>query len=656
MKKRMWVASPFSYLLVLFMYIMAFISFSYDKTLFLIELCIAVIFTLSLAFIYLRFKVHTRTAIKSARTVLMAENQQALNEFALPVLVAGLNGDIIWANKNFETDFNFEKSVLGEDVLKYIYPKTLRQLMGENGSNIKRKNKSYTVYAVKTGASYVLYFVDDTYYKEIHKEYTEKKTVIALISFDNSEEIIRDASGGEESRIISEVETAIRNWAYTLGALFRKMSNGRYLLIAEEVQIDKAKEKRFDVLDAVRKVKNDYDLSATISIGIGRGASSVPESERWARQALDMALGRGGDQVAIMKKGGTFEFFGGLSKGVEKRDKVRTRVIAATLTDYIKSADKVYIMGHKYSDLDSVGSAIGMWAACVKGIKKDAYIVINENQSLATVLVHSLEQAYPDTKIFISPNEAMQDATKKTLVIVVDTHSQGIVESADLLKSVGSVVIIDHHRMMVDHIKNSVVFYHEPYASSACEMVAELIQYIDSTCINAVEAQSILAGIMLDTKNFVLKTGVRTFEAAAFLRRRGADTVQVKKYFAGSINTYKEKSDIVASAEVYKNCAIAAFDGTPTNNTRVSAAQAADELLSIQGVKASFVMFENNGIINISGRSLGEINVQVILEVFGGGGHLTMAGAQIKGVTLREARRSIIEILNDKLEIDEDKI
>ncbi len=648
MKKSMWVTSPLLYILIIAMGIMSLASFSYNITLGIIELSVTLLLAIILVFVNVRFYIHTVSVLRSAKKILMVENIQSLDDFPLPIAVTGLDGNIVWTNTGFNTVLGGGEVNMGESVLKYIYPRTLNQLSDETGVNISRKEKNFTVYTVKTISSYILYFVDDTFYKQIFKEYTERKTVLAYMSFDNKDELIRGAAGGEESRMVSEVESIIRKWAAEIGGFMKKLSNGRYMLILEENHIDLAKDRRFQVIDRVHEVKNAHDISATVSIGIARGAESNVDAEIMARQALDMALGRGGDQVAIVKKDGTYEFYGGMSKGVEKRDKVRTRVISATLSEYITEADKVYLMGHRYSDLDSVGSAVGMWAVTTKGLKKEAHIVVNKSQSLAQTLIETVEEAYKDKRVFITPSEAIQEITKKSLVIVTDTHSQNFVETKELLELAGNVVVIDHHRMMVDHIRNSVIFYHEPYASSASEMVSELVQYINSNAIDTVDAQALLSGIMLDTKNFVLKTGARTFEAAAYLRRRGADMVRVKGYFANTLDTYTERAQLVASADIFKNCAIACSVSV-SGNTRVAVAQAADELLTIQGIKASFVMFETNGTVNISGRSLGDVNVQVILEVFGGGGHLTMAGAQIQNTTMMEAKASLVKVINDKL-------
>ena len=449
----------------------------------------------------------------------------------------------------------------------------------------------------------------------------------------------------------AEVESVLREWVTEeLGGFMRRLSNGRFLFITDDAHIEEAKQKRFRVLDKVREIKNhSKTMSATVSVGVGRGAATIAESERWARQALDMALGRGGDQVAVMRGGDTYEFFGGLSKGVEKRDKVRTRVIAATLTDHVAASDRVFIMGHANSDLDAVGAAVGMWAAIRKGLDKQAHIVINRGSTLAGSLVDMVEESYQGEEVFLGPGDALPLVTERSMLIVVDTHSVGYVESREVLDKARRVVVIDHHRMMVTHIKNALIFYHEPYASSASEMVTELVQYIRSSAIDRVDAQALLAGISLDTKNFVLRTGVRTFEASAYLRRRGADTVMVKKLFSNSLDSYKRKAQLVSGAEIHKGCAIATTNWE-FDDMRVAAAQAADELLSIQGVKASFALYKVGGDVSISARSLGDVNVQLILEEFGGGGHFTMAGAQLKNVSMGEARRQLIHALDTKLE------
>ncbi|MCI5652297.1 MAG: DHH family phosphoesterase [Ruminococcus bromii] len=648
-KRRIWATSPVYYLMAGFMLIMACLSFKQNKILFAVEFTVSVLAVAAVVVTDLHYRVHVYTAIRAARRVLSAEDQRDFDQFALPVAVLGNLGDIVWTNARFRDLFSEDEDSRGDNIAAYIYPKTLRQILSESGTAVSYGDKEFTAYGLRTGSGSVVYFVDDTYYKQIHREYREKRTVIALISFDNREELTRDSSGGEDSRITSEVEAVLRSWATdTMGGFLRRLTNGRYMLITDDLHIEEAKTKRFAVLDRVRAIKGENNLSATVSIGIGRGADTATQSEWHARQALDMALGRGGDQVAVHLRDGTYEFFGGLSKGVEKRDKVRTRVIAATLSDHIKSSDRVFIMGHTNSDLDSVGAAVGMWAAVTKGLECRASIVIDRNRSLATSLLNTFEHQPEYENMFITPQEALDQCTQRSLLIVVDTHSTSFVESPDVLRAIPRVVVIDHHRMMVTHIQNAIIFYHEPYASSASEMVGELVQYINGSALNKREATALLAGIMLDTKNFVLKTGVRTFEASAYLKRRGADTVEVKKMFANSLDTYKERSQLVAGAEVYKNCAIACSNWE-FPNVRIAAAQAADELLSIQNVRASFVIFRTGNEISISARSLGDVNVQILLEEFGGGGHLNMAGAQIKNSTTSDVRKALIRVLDSKL-------
>ena len=650
-RKKVWVVSPLFYLMAGVMVLMALAAWRYNKILFLIEGTVAALAVLAVLVSDILYRRNISTTVKAARRVLSGEEEAAFQAFSLPVAVVAPAGDIVWANEAFAGSLCGGKRFLGDNVLKYIYPKTFRQVMSEHGAAVSHGGREYTVYGARSKAGYILYFVDDTTFKAISKEFRERKPVVCLASFDNREELVRDSLGGDDSRITGEVDAVMRHWVIQeMNGFIYRLDSSRYLFVVDDAHIEQAKQKRFRVLDEVRAIRGARNnMSATISIGVGRGAKDVAESERWARQALDMALGRGGDQVAVKQEGDSYEVFGGLSKGVEKRDKVRTRGIAATLSDHIKASDQVFIMGHKNSDLDSVGSAVGMWAAIHKGLEKPAHVVLNGNQTLAGPLVEMAEEAYPEQPLFVSPLEALQSATDRSLLIVVDTHSVDFVESRELLERVPRVVVIDHHRMMVSHIKNALIFYHEPYASSASEMVTELAQYIKASSIDAVDAQALLAGIMLDTNNFVMKTGVRTFEASAFLRRRGADTIAVKKLFSDSLDTYKQKSQLVSGAEIYKGCAIAT-SSQDRGDLRIPAAQAADELLSIRGVQASFVLYRSGGDVNISARSLGDVNVQVILEEFGGGGHFTMAGAQIKNTAVGDVRQELVRVLDGKLE------
>lgn len=651
MKKKVWVASPICFVLAAAMLIMALISwFTGHKMVFFIEAVVAVVAILAIAIVHIRFQSYVYTSVKAAKKVLFGKEYDALEQFTMPMAIVGEAGDIVWANAAFLESAGRARDCRGENVMKFLYPHTIQQVVAAKGTDVTIGDRQFTAFASKTEQGHILCLVDDTYYKAINREYVEKHPVVALAHFDNREELARDSSGSEDARIASEVEQVLTEWAQSMGGFLRRLSGGRFLILTDEIHIRQAMEKRFEVLDKIREIKAGERRSATVSIGVARGAESLQEAEQWARKALEMALGRGGDQVAVKQKNDTYEFFGGLSKGVEKRDKVRTRVIAATLSDHIKESENVLIMGHRFSDLDSMGAAVGLWSVITKALHKPAFVVVDRQQTLAGQIVERIDANSGDRVVFLSPMDAMEQLSPRTLLIVVDTHSPDFVESRELLNHVSRVVVIDHHRLMVKRIDNAIVFYHEPYASSASEMVAELVQYIGDSTLTQHEAEALLAGIMLDTKSFVLKTGVRTFEAAAYLRRRGADTVEVKRMFADSIDSYKAKYKIVSGAEIQQNCAIACAD-KEFPDIRVVSSQAADELLSIRGVKASFVIYPTGNVMNISARSLGDINVQLVMEVLGGGGHLTMAATQLPNLTIEQARTKLAAAIKEKAQL-----
>ena len=441
------------------------------------------------------------------------------------------------------------------------------------------------------------------------------------------------------------METLLEDWISITSGILRKFGTDHFMVVVEQRHLQKIIEGRFDILDRVRTIQTGDHMSVTLSIGVGQG-DTLRDSEAMAKQAIEMALGRGGDQAAVKTKNG-FDFYGGVSKGVEKRTKVRTRVVASALQELITGSDNVLVMGHRFSDLDCLGSAVAL-AAAARNHGRPAYVVTQRSKTLARELIERYEEAGRGD-IFIEPDEAMPLLTRRSLVIITDTHNPKMLEWNPLYENAQTVVVIDHHRKMVDYIDNAVIFYHEPYSSSASEMVAELVQYLGSGALSRLEAEALLAGIMLDTRSFVMKAGVRTFEAAAYLRKLGADTVEVKRMFSGSMEMYRKKTAIIARAELYKNTAIACDqEGGP--EVRIAASQAADELLSIKGVDASFTLFDDNGSINISARSLGDFNVQLVMEAIGGGGHLTMAGALLKDTGMDQAKRRLVQAIDAHLE------
>lgn len=572
----------------------------------------------------------------------------------IAVLKGGTFDNVVFYNSEFLKVFSDDGYGFSLDSL--IDAKTLKNVY-ESGSfsadsnynflNLSYGKRKFKIYAKKINDFLVLYFVDNTLYRAIKRKYLDSRICIGFILFDNKEELKRYATEEQSSQISVSVENTLREWIKGVQGIFRKLSDEKYFVIFEEKYLKNFIKNKFDVIDKVHTFGIDEHRYATVSVGISRGEEILSDAALEAKKALNMSLGRGGDQVTIKKKN-SYEFFGGTSQGLEKRSKVKTRVVAMTLLEKIQESDTVFIMGHKYSDFDSIGAAAALWSICTRVKKKKAYVVVDKSQSLAGLAIEHLEKFSSD-KMFISPHQAISMVTPSSLLIIVDTHSLKFLESADLYSKISNVAVIDHHRMTVDKIDNAAVFFHEPFASSACEMVAEMVQYMFDGHLKKSEAECLLAGIMLDTKNFTLKTGIRTFEAAAYLKKKGAESTEVKKMFGSSIDMYKLKYSIISNSHVFGNFVIARLEKSDIKtNVRIACSQAADELLNLKNVKASFVLFESDGKINISARSLGDMNVQLIMEALGGGGHQTMAAAQVTATSFDEVEEKLIRVIKEK--------
>ena len=636
--------TPLFLILVIVMFIMAVISFWWNKFIFIGEFLLSLSALIVVGLSTFKLRHYIAQVFTSAVHAIDDQGKKQIESIGCAAAVVGENNEIIAANKLFVQNICSGESPISAPLTDYLGGHDIHTIFSDKGTDTNRNDKWYVVFGVKSGSGAIVYFIDNNIYKSNSDEYIASRPVVAIVTFDNKEELERQTEEGKASQVTVSVEQTIVKWVASTTGFYKKISGGRYVVVMEERYIQKFMEEKFKILEDIREIKINERVNATISIGVGHGGKTFKENELWARQALEMALGRGGDQAAV-KQSEEYKFFGGVSKGVEKRDKVRTRVIAGTLITHIKNSSNVIIMGHRYSDLDAVGACIGMWSSVSKGLKKPAYICINRQQTLAKPLVASFEKAGFES-IFKTESEVLDLMDSRSLLIIVDTHSPNFLESKPVYEHSERVVVIDHHRMMVNHIDNAVVFFHEPYASSACEMTAELIQYLSSEPPSRLESEAMLSGIMLDTKNFVLRTGVRTFEAAAYLRKNGADTVEVKRLFSNSIDTYKVKYKLVSDAEIFNYCAIACADEA-TPDIRIASAQAADELLGIENVKASFVMYKTGKTVNISARSLGDLNVQVIMESLGGGGHQTMAACQMEDVSIAEARERLVSIIND---------
>ena len=649
MRKRHWMLSPWFIIFAAAMLLMTTISAQYSMTIFYIELAITVVLSAVVFVLSLKFSAYIRGIVKSTAGRINGIDKEYLERYKYPVAVIGDEGDIVWCNARFRKAIG-GRSPEGDEINAYLSGYDVFDIADGDGVDVAVDGREFTVYCLSTGDSFICHFIENTYYKSAVREYHASIPCVALITFDNADDFV--ASSEEYySTIAIQVEAILQRWANDYTAMYKKISNNRYMIIFRDADVEKMIAARFPVLKDVRSI-GTARLIATISVGLCRGSKSVRESELNARKALEMALGRGGDQVAVIREN-SYEFFGGTAAATEKVSKVRMRVIANAISRAVADADKVFIMGHRFSDLDCIGAAVGMQCIMEKSFKKFSRVVIESEASMAHELSDYV-QTNSDTEIFTTPREALHALTAKSMLIIVDTHIVTSLESRELYEHCKKVVVIDHHRKAVNHIDNALVFCHEPSASSACEMCSEIISYLDDKPLGYIQADAMLSGIMLDTKNFVIKTGVRTFEAAAYLRRKGANTLTVKELFSGSIDTYREKVDIVVRSEMYRGCAIST-SVSQAGDIRLAAAQAADEMLSLKGVAASFVIFEDPQKINISARSYGRVNVQLMMEKIGGGGHQTMAATQLYDTTLEEARQKLTAAIDAVLDEAEEE-
>ena len=566
--------------------------------------------------------------------------QYSLTGLPIPTMLIA-DGRVLWYNTIFREEVLNGTDAVTRPIDRLFPELDLAVCSRPHGQDLTVGDKRFTAYAGAAKGSRganIVYLVDDTVYKQTLEEYTASRPACLIIVIDSYDELFDDMKDSEQAKELEAINSLLEAYIAKSTGFLRKISNSRYIAVVEERDIHWMLQERFEILDQVRALHPGG--FTTLSIGVGHGGKTLQECHQMARESIDIALGRGGDQAAVKTVDG-FEFYGGISHGVEKRSHVRSRIIANALCDLIKKSDSVIIMGHRMSDLDAVGSAIGVLRICkICGVP--AVIAVNSDATLAGPLLNTFIDA-GEGHNFILPDQTLDVITPRTLLIVVDTYQKRLLESQKIYEKCKRVVVIDHHRMAVGHIDNPLLLYHEPYASSASELVCELLQFLPKEDnITALEAQALLAGIMLDTRSFALHVGVRTFEAAAWLRSRGAQTADTKLLFNTSKEEYEARAHIVESAYIYKGCAIALSEELDAG-MNVVLPMAANDLLTINGVDASFVAVAKNGGVNISARSMGALNVQVILEPLGGGGHLMMAGAQLHDCTLQDAETRIRE-------------
>lgn len=580
--------------------------------------------------------------------------KNTLVKLPFPLIIISEKGNIMWYNQKI-IGIVANVDILNLNICGIIKEFNVKAVFDKNKDNYKNiilNGKFFDLYINIINAAEgmkesiaLVYFNDVTETACLIKEIEDKKETVMLIEVDNLDEVIKSTDENKKPMLIAEIESGINNYAHNLKAMLKKYSINKYVLCIQNKYIEKEIEKKFEILDIIREINVGNKLSATLSIGIGKGADTPLENEQIALVAKELALGRGGDQ-AVVKSLDKLSFFGGKTKEVEKRTKVRARVIAHALVNLINESSRVYIMGHINADMDCLGSAVGLHSA-ILSLNKECNIVLDSINNTIKIMLEKLKQeGYEDT--FIDSKMCMQNMDKDTLLILVDVHNKGYVQNLNLVNQMNKIVIIDHHRRCADYIEGALLSYIEPYASSTSELVTEMIQYmVEKPKLKPVEAEALLAGICVDTKNFFFKTGVRTFEAASFLRRLGADTVEVKRMFSDNLETYLKRAEIIKSVKVKNNIAIAICPREIEDT--VLAAQAADELLNITSIQASFVFVKIKDEIYISGRSLGDINVQIILEDLGGGGHMTMAGTKLSQVNMEEAEKMLQEAIDKYL-------
>jgi c-di-AMP phosphodiesterase-like protein len=592
--------------------------------------------------------------------------KNAVLTIPMPLVVTDREGIIVWYNPRFLELFD-DEDMLEKPMKEFVPQVDIERLMsdkdGDNILTIPLKDKQYEVVCqpmeIDKGKGEVkklamFYWRDITGYHELKLKYAMERPVVCLIQIDNYDEVMANTDDTDRPSVIAETDKRIGQLAGQVESSWVKYDKDKYILFFESKFLKEIEERKFDILDSIREIHQGNRINVTLSIGVGTGAVSLAQASEFAVSAIDLALGRGGDQ-AVVKNGEKLLFYGGKAKAVEKRTKVKSRVIAHALRELIEHSHKVLIMGHDMPDLDSLGSALGIYRGAVS-LGREAFIILEESNAAIDNLVNRVMEDEQYDNPFISPQQAMEAVDGYTLLVVVDTHRPSFTQYPRLLNVVERIVVFDHHRRSTETIEQATLSYLEPYASSTSELVTEVLQYItDRVQLRPIEAEGLLAGITVDTKNFSFKTGVRTFEAASYLRRAGADPTVVMQLFQDDLQTFITRAELVKQAKLIGDDIAITVCGEEPKNASLVVAQTADSLLKIRGISASFVLSPlGNGVI-ISGRSLGKINVQVILEKLGGGGHLTVAGAQLSDITLEDAEDKVRQAIKEYVEEEEPK-
>ena len=577
-----------------------------------------------------------------------------------PLIIIETSGNVIWKNSKFIEEFeNFDIYAYLNNITIDIKSEIDNKKENDDNPIIKHIQVNQKYYEIvskfvksknntEKAKEYImmLYFIDETENITLQKEYKDSKSCVTIMMIDNYEETMQQIDSEEKPQIIAEIDKCVYEWTNQTNGVLIKSDRDRYVYLFEQRYLEKIKEDKFSILDKIKEIETKENAQLTLSIAVSNDGVTDKDKYKSAQEAMDVILGRGGDQ-AVIRENEIYKFYGGRAQEVEKRTKVKARVVAHALENLIRNSNKVMIMGHTNPDIDCMGSSMGVYRLA-KSLGKNAYIIdSNENNTLSSFKESLLKDPeYED--ILITKEIAEENIDKDTLLIIVDTHKINYVEAPELLDKTEKIVVIDHHRRSTDYIENAILIFQEVYASSAAELVTELIQYAETKVeLKTIEAESLYAGIMMDTKNFTFKTGVRTFEAAAFLRKKGIDIIRVKKWFQSDLETFNKIAEIVTNAEMVNSSIAIAIYNRKEKDASLICAKAADELLTISNITASFVLGNQGNKVCISGRSIGDVNVQLILEKLGGGGHITLAGAQVEGMTLEETKQELINRINE---------
>ncbi|MDO5096603.1 MAG: DHH family phosphoesterase [Peptostreptococcaceae bacterium] len=577
--------------------------------------------------------------------------KQSISNLHMPLCMVNGKGIIVWYNKKLSDVFG-KKGLFGEKIEDYVSEFDIAKMMETEEGSIEIDqfyDRVYrAIYSINSGKdekekNLMICFEDITEVIHLRKEYEQSQTAIISIQVDSLDEVLDSTEEQNRPRVTAEIEKLLKTWAEKYNMMLKKTSADKYFGVTTEEDLLLMEENKFQILDDIRAIDFANTIPVSISMGVSPYVGGLKETQLISESALDIALGRGGDQVAV-KRNDKYSFYGGMSKAVEKKTRVKARIVSYALKDLILESSDVLVMGHNYADLDAIGSAMGV-VAIAEMLERDVKVVLEHSNSSIDVLYNRIKENQKYGDIFVSKSEAKAMLKSTTLLVVVDTHRPSLTECPELVDMSDRVVVIDHHRRGQEFVENPVLIFHETYASSASEMVTELIQYTkERPHVNPLIAEALLSGITLDTKNFTFKTGVRTFEAAAFLRKQGADTVAVKTLFQGDMETFRVRADAMNRLKVIGDSVALTYCEKQMENPQLVASKIADELLNLKGIQASFVLAQDfNEEIQVSARSLGKINVQVIMEKLNGGGHMETAATQINDISMNDAIEKVEE-------------